>query len=47
MYKDELSLIAHVQKLHPDDETHKQYVSELKEQAKVTCKLCGKVLGSK
>ncbi|XP_067933682.1 zinc finger protein 37-like [Watersipora subatra] len=47
MYKDELSLIAHVQKLHGDSPTTREYVAELKEQAKVTCKICGKVLGNK
>lgn len=47
MYKDELSLMSHVQKLHPEDELCPEYLAELKQLAKVACKICGKVLGNK
>jgi len=47
MYKDELSLIAHLQKLHPKDPSIPDYIAELKERAKVQCKICGKTLGNK
>jgi len=40
-------LAGHVTKLHPDSAQTKSYIEELKEQAKVTCQLCGKVLGNK
>ena len=47
MYKDELSLMSHVQKLHPNNALAQEYIAELKEMAKVACKICGKILGNK
>ena len=47
MYKDELSLIAHLTKIHAEDPTIPNYIAELKVQAKVACKICGKILGNR
>ena len=47
MYKDELSLIAHLTKIHAEDPTIPDYIAELKVQAKVACKICGKILGNR